>query len=83
MKLKAFLTDLEKNRLTLQNFLNLSKNAVNIVQSADAVGKDIICRQIFANFVVDVEKVASYRLKEPFDTLMKQRKFLSGRGGEI
>lgn len=82
VKLEEQLQRSEGEALSVEEFANLSKNAVNIVQSADAVGKDIICRQIFANFVVDEEKVASYRLKEPFDTLMKQRKFLSGRGGQ-
>ena len=45
------------------------------------MGKDMICRQIFANWVVDEEKVASYQLKEPFTTLLKQRSLSFGRTG--
>lgn len=71
----------EDDKLTLEQFLNLSKNGGVIVQSADERIKDIICRRIFLNFFVDEEKVASYQLKEPFDTLLKQREILSSRGG--
>ncbi len=70
----------ETEPMTLEEFANLSKNAATIVQSADAIGKDMICRHIFANWTVDEEKVASYQLKEPFATLLKQRQFLFGRG---
>lgn len=66
--------------MTLEQFANFSKNAAVTVQSADAVGKDVICRKIFANFVVDEEKVASYRLNEPFATLIERRKNLFSRG---
>jgi len=59
--------------MSLEQFANLSKNAVTTIQSADAVGKDMICRQIFENWIVDEENVASYQLKEPFTTLLKQR----------
>lgn len=72
--------DPEEERFTLQQFLNLSKNASVIVQSADVVVKDEICRLIFLNLTVDEEKVASYQLKEPFATLLKHRQILSSRG---
>lgn len=81
-KLRDELKEPDKDRLTIEQFLNLSKNAGNIVQSADAVIKDQITRLIFLNFIVDEEKVTDYRLKEPFATLLKQRQFLpSGDGG--
>lgn len=64
-------------QLSLENFLNLSKNASRIVQSANAVVKDQICRLIFLNLTVDDEKVLSYQAKEPFATLLKQRELLS------
>lgn len=79
-KLKAKLTDPETDRLSIEQFLNLSKNAERIVQSADERLKDFICRIIFLNFCVDEEKVASYRLKEPFATLLKQRQLRTSRG---
>lgn len=82
-KLKALLTDPDKDKLTLQQFLNLSKNAVNIVKMGNAIAKDVICRKVFLNFFVDEQKVASYRLKEPFDTMLKHRKILLGRGETV
>ncbi len=81
-KLEVQLREPETDRLTIEQFLNLSKNAGNIVQSADAVGKDQIVREIFLNLEVDEEKVALYRLKEPFATLLKQRQILPSRDGE-
>ena len=79
-KIKQQITGPNADRLSLESFLNLSKNANRIVQSANAVIKDEICREIFANFTVDSEKVLSYQLKEPFATLLKHRQMLSGRG---
>ncbi len=65
--IKKQIVDPEQERLTLQQFLNLSKNAAVVVQSTSEVIKDKICRFIFLNFSVDEEKVASYQLKPPFD----------------
>ncbi|RJR24997.1 hypothetical protein C4578_02225 [Candidatus Microgenomates bacterium] len=79
-ELEKQIRDPEEDRLTLQQFLNLSKNASVIVQSADVVVKDEICRLIFLNLTVDEEKVASYQLKEPFATLLKHRQIVSSRG---
>lgn len=81
-KLKQRLTNPEEDKLSLEDFLNLSKNAGAVVKSADAVVKDQICRIIFTNFFVDEEKVTSYQLKEPFATLIKQRELSLCRGGE-
>jgi DNA invertase Pin-like site-specific DNA recombinase len=80
VKLEKQIRDPEEDKLTLQQFLNLSKNASVIVQSADVVVKDEICRLIFLNLTVDEEKVALYQLKEPFDTLLKTRQIVSSRG---
>ncbi len=82
-ELEKTIRDPEADRLTLQQFLNLSKNASVIVQSADVVVKDEICRLIFLNLTVDEEKVASYQLKEPFATLLKHRQIVSSRGDTI
>ncbi|MCL4360708.1 recombinase family protein [Patescibacteria group bacterium] len=76
-KLKEKNSNPEAEQLNLEDFLNLSKNASVIVQSANAVVKDLICRKIFLNLTVDNEKVLSYQAKEPFATLLKQRGLLS------
>ena len=80
-KLKYKLTDEKEEELSQEEFLNLSKNAVTTVKAGDAIVKDTICRLIFLNFSLDGEKVASYQLKEPFDTLLKSRSVLLSRGG--
>ncbi len=79
-KISEKLTDPEKDKLTIEQFLNLSKNAAAIVKSGDQIVKDKICRFIFLNLTVDEEKVLSYQSKEPFDTLLKQRQQPSSRG---
>lgn len=81
-KLKEQLTDPDKDKLSLEEFLNLSKNAAKTVKSGDAIVKDVICRQIFLNLVVDEEKVLSCQAKEPFYTMLKTRNFASSRGVE-
>ncbi len=80
-KLEEKISKSENDRLSVEQFLNLSKNAGVIVESANVVAKDVICREIFLNFSVDEEKVLKYRLKEPFATLLKDREILSGRDG--
>lgn len=65
--------------LSLEQFLNLSKNAAAIIKAANVVGKDAICRIIFLNLTVDDKKVLSYQLKEPFATLLKTRHQLPSR----
>lgn len=70
-KLKATLTDPEKDKLSLEQFLNLSKEASIRVQSGDAVEKDVICRQIFLNLNIENEKVLSYQLKPHFEEMVK------------
>lgn len=78
-KIKKLITKPDDDMLSLQQFLNLAKNADEIVKKADAVQKDAICRLVFLNFTVDEEKVLSYRLKEPFKTMLKTRVVSSGR----
>lgn len=82
-KFESELRDPDIDQLSIEQFLNLSKNAALVVQSADSRIKDIICREIFLNVTVNEEKVLSYQLKEPFATLLKQRQLLSGRGDTI
>lgn len=79
-ELKGQLGDPQKETLSLEDFLNLSKNAGIKVKSANVIIKDIICRKIFLNLTIDEEKVLSYQTKEPFTTLIKQRDKSSSRG---
>lgn len=78
--LEKLIRDPQADQLSIEQFLNLSKNASLIVQSADERIKDIICRQIFLNFTVNEQKVLSYQAKEPFATLLKQRQQRTSRG---
>ena len=79
-KIKEKLVDPQKEILSVEQFLNLSKNATVAVQKGDGVVKDAICRLIFLNLVVDGEKVLSYQAKEPFATLLKHRQVFLSRG---
>lgn len=81
--IKSSIRDPKYDQLTLEQFLNFSKSAAASVKYGSAVEKDKICREIFLNFAVDEEKVLSYQLKEPFATLLKDRKLLNGRGERI
>ena len=78
-KLEKLLADPERDKLSLEQFLNLSKNAVKIAKSPIPEVKDAFCRKIFLNLTVDESKVASYQLKRPFDVLLKQRQQSLGR----
>ena len=79
-ELEGKITTPEDDRLSIEEFLNLSKNAGVIVQSANAMIKDKICREIFLNFTVDEEKVLSYQLKLHFAEMIKSKQLLSSRG---
>jgi site-specific DNA recombinase len=81
-KAKSELGEPGKDRLSIEQFLNLARNAGAIAQCANAIVKDQITRIIFLNFTLDEEKVTNYSLKEPFATLLKQRKFLHGGHAE-
>lgn len=78
------LAESKKDKLSLEQFLNLSKIAATKLKFADTVAKDKICRYIFLNLTIGDNKVVSYALKEPFKTLLenrKQAKILSGGHG--
>ena len=70
--LRSTLKSPESQRLGMDEFLNLCKNAGAIARSATEVQKDTICRYVFLNLSVDEEKVVAYQLKEPFNTLVKR-----------
>lgn len=79
-KLREQLTTPEDDELSLQEFLNLSKEAATITKFADVMKKDFICRFILLNLVVDEEKVLSYQAKPAFEKLLKTRNLSSSRG---
>lgn len=79
-KRKEKLTDPEKDRLSLEQFLNLSKNAARKVKSGSSIQKDAIVRLIFLNLDVDEKKVLSYQLKPAFAAMLKLHQSTSGRG---
>lgn len=73
-QIKAKLPDPDKTKLSLEQFLNLSENAASKLKAGNAIAKDAICRLVFLNLTADEKNVASYQLKEPFATLLKERK---------
>lgn len=81
-KLKDKMTNPESDKLSLEQFLNLSKEAAIRVQTGNPVQKDAICREIFLNFTVDEEKVLSYQAKPVFVAMLKTRHNPPSRGGE-
>lgn len=82
-ELRAELSDPDQELLSIEQFLNLAKNAGSKVKAADEVGKDHICRIIFLNLVVDEEKVVSYQMTKAFSKLEKAQNVLNGRGDRI
>ncbi len=82
-ELRSELSDPEQELLSIEQFLNLAKNAGSKVKAADEVGKDHICRIMFLNLVVDEEKVVSYQMTKAFSKLEKAQSVLIGRGDRI
>ncbi len=74
------LNDPEEELLSIEQFLNLAKNAGSKVKAANEVAKDHICRIIFLNLVVDEQKVVSYQMTKAFSKLEKAQSVLNGRG---
>jgi hypothetical protein len=81
-ELRAEMRDPEQELLSIEQFLNLAKNAGSKVKAADEVGKDHIARIIFLNLVVDDEKVVSYKMTKAFSKLEKAQNVLNGRRAE-
>jgi hypothetical protein len=82
-ELRAELSDPVQELLSIEQFLNLAKNAGSKVKAANEVGKDHIARIIFLNLVVDDEKVVSYKMTKAFSKLEKAQNVLNGRGDRI
>ncbi len=79
-ELKETMKDPKQELLSIEQFLNLAKNAGSKLKVANEVAKDRICRIIFLNLVVDEENVVSYQMTKAFSKLEKAQKVLSGRG---
>lgn len=82
-KVESLLTPKDDDELSLKQFLNLINHAGVTIKSANAVQKDVICRLVFLNFTLDEQKVVSYRLKEPFKTMLKTTYMSCCRGDRI
>ncbi len=78
--IKEAMPNIKQDTLTLEDFLNLSKNAGQSIKAGTPEVKDQIVRIIFLNVWIDTEKVTAYRLKEPFDTLLTDPDGSSSRG---
>ena len=57
--------------------MNLAKNAGSKVKKVNEVGKDLICRMIFLNLVVDEQKVVPYQMTKSFSKLEKAHSVLN------
>jgi DNA invertase Pin-like site-specific DNA recombinase len=80
LRLKEQRTNPEEDVMSFEDFLNVTKNASQLLRAADVVLKDQIARLIYLNVSVDSEKVVSYQMKEPFKTYFKSYVILNGRG---
>lgn len=81
--LKAKIRNPEDERLSLEQFLNLSKKAAATVKYGSPVTKDAICRLIFLNLTAGVDKMLSYQAKPPFDEMLKVYPIVSGADERI
>jgi hypothetical protein len=78
-KLKQQLPNPHQEALSIDEFLNTTKKAVNAIQSDDPVIRDTICRKLFLNFSVGDQNILSYQLNQPFAALVKYRILRFGR----
>ena len=79
-ELRDQLTDPVQEVLSIEQFLNLAKNAGSKLKAADEVAKDHISRVIFLNLVVDDENIVGYKMTKAFSQLEKAQDVLNGRG---
>lgn len=77
-ELSKKLVDPEKIKMTKEDFLNLANSVADKMRAGTPVEKDILCRILFLNIVLDNKNAPSYIWNEPFATLMKSRKINSG-----
>ncbi len=73
-KKKEELNNLGDFKMNYDDFVNTAKNLSVKLKKGDKRQKDAIVRILFVNLFVDGEKVTKYTLKEPFLTLLGDRK---------
>jgi site-specific DNA recombinase len=77
-RLKQRIRAIADNQLSIEQCLNLVKLAGSNLEEVGPIAKDRLCRKLFLNLAVNTETVVDFQMKEPFATLIKTHKFLSG-----
>ena len=67
-------------KITKEEFLNLANLVAKKMRAGSAVEKDIMARILLLNISLDNKNAPSFIWKEPFATLLKSKKILSGAG---
>lgn len=65
-------------KLTKEEFLNLANSAANKMRAGTNVEKDMLARILLLNISLNNENAPSFIWREPFATLLKSKKILSG-----
>ncbi len=78
--LREQLANPEKDKLSLEQFLNLIKQIATKVKSGDAVKKDSIYRLVFLNLRIGIDNVASYQAKPLYEMFLKVHQIPLSRG---
>lgn len=65
-------------KITKEEFLNLANSVAEKMRAGSAVEKDILARILLLNISLDNKNAPSFIWKEPFATLLKSKKILSG-----
>lgn len=79
-EIKEAMPNVEQNTMTLESFLNFSKNAGWSIKKGIPELKYEIARIVFLNLWVDDKNVLNYQLNEPYATLLKDRVGKFSRG---
>lgn len=65
-------------KITKEEFLNLANSVAEKMRAGTSVEKDILARILLLNISLDNKNAPSFIWKEPFATLLKSKKILSG-----
>ena len=77
-EIEAQIIDPSKMQMSLEEFLNLANSASDKMKAGTSVQKDILCRMLFLNIVLDKEKGATFLWKEPFSMLVNNHSVNTG-----
>ncbi|MGI6612427.1 MAG: recombinase family protein [Candidatus Nanosyncoccaceae bacterium] len=72
------MVDPSKIQMSLEEFLNLANSASDKMKAGTSVQKDVLCRILFLNIVLDKEKGATFLWKNPFSMVINNRLVNSG-----